>query len=291
MDLIKQYLVQCISSASNNLRLTTQQIEVVALLREAILKSEELGSEIKKMKKITELSTLAIRINEIYSYLTQEYIDISKISDKFKEHYQILVKDLNNLLSMVNPLTFKQALNKLNENPSEEKSPEMVLENSITVDLSERKSDNSVFEKENELSKEKLILEEDSSEESLAFEKYEDSILKPIKPLDALLKEINPGKELPLELNEYAEIMKNNAALSLKIGFEILANMHTIVADSLRLITSGEINPIKEVIESLRACLIVIVAVVRGKEVDITHYLNRAEAFGKKIQSLIKERN
>jgi len=32
------------------------------------------------------------------------------------------------------------------------------------------------------------------------------------------------------------------------------------------------ISPVKEVIESLRACLIVIVAVVRGKEVDITNY-------------------
>jgi len=47
---------------------------------------------------------------------------------------------------MVNPLTLKQALNKLNENPIEEKSPTEVLEDSITVDLSERSSDNSVFE-------------------------------------------------------------------------------------------------------------------------------------------------
>jgi hypothetical protein len=291
MDLIKQYLIQCISSASNNLRLTTQQIEVVALLREAIIKSEDIGNDIKKMKKITELSTFAIRLNEINSYLIQEYVDISKISDKFKEQYQNLVKDLSNLLGMVNPLTLKQALNKLNENPKEEKSLTEVLEDSITVDLSERSSDNSVFENATELTKEKLILEEENSEERLTFEVYEDSILKPIKPLDTLLKQINSGQELTSELNEYTEVMKNNAELSLKIGFEILANMHIIVADSLRLITSGEINPVKEVIESLRACLIVIVAVVRGKEVDITNYLNRAEDFGRKIQSLIKERS
>jgi hypothetical protein len=36
----------------------------------------------------------------------------------------------------------------------------------------------------------------------------------------------------------------------------------------------------------MRACLIVIVAVVRGKEVDITNYLNRAENFGRQIQDL-----
>ncbi len=44
--------------------------------------------------------------------------------------------------------------------------------------------------------------------------------------------------------------------------------------------------PGKEVIESLRACLIVIVAVVRGKEVDISNYLNRAEDFGNKLATI-----
>ena len=66
MDLIKQYIVQSIAAASNNLRLSTEKIEVVALLREAIVKSDNLEEDIKNMKKITELSTLAIRLNDIY---------------------------------------------------------------------------------------------------------------------------------------------------------------------------------------------------------------------------------
>jgi hypothetical protein len=66
--------------------------------------------------------------------------------------------------------------------------------------------------------------------------------------------------------------------------------MHKIVAKAIRLINCGELNPNKDVIESMRACLIVIVAVVRGKEVDITNYLNRAEEFGESINTLtIKE--
>ena len=44
--------------------------------------------------------------------------------------------------------------------------------------------------------------------------------------------------------------------------------------------------PGKSVVDSIRACLIVIVAVVRGKDVDITRYLNRAEDFGKEIDVL-----
>jgi hypothetical protein len=36
----------------------------------------------------------------------------------------------------------------------------------------------------------------------------------------------------------------------------------------------------------MRASLIVIVAVVRSKDVDITGYLNKAEELGKRIQNL-----
>ncbi len=69
MDIIKQYMVQCVTTASNNLRLNAQKIEIVAMLRDVIVKSTDLESDIHTMKKITELSTLAIRFNEIYSYL------------------------------------------------------------------------------------------------------------------------------------------------------------------------------------------------------------------------------
>ena len=38
----------------------------------------------------------------------------------------------------------------------------------------------------------------------------------------------------------------------------------------------------KSVIEALRACLIVIVAIVKKKEVDISGYLSRSEEFARK---------
>ena len=58
--------------------------------------------------------------------------------------------------------------------------------------------------------------------------------------------------------------------------------MHNILKEAFKGIISGNILINKLVIESLRACLIVIAAVVKGKEIDITDYLNRAEKFGKK---------
>ena len=58
MDLIKQYIVQSINIAANNLRLNNQQIEVVALLKQTVSKSENLSDDLINMKKITELSLL-----------------------------------------------------------------------------------------------------------------------------------------------------------------------------------------------------------------------------------------
>ncbi len=298
MELIKQYIIQSISAASNNLRLSTQKIEVVALLRETIVKSENLEVDIKGMKKITELSTLAIRLNEIYSYLTQNQIDLFKLSDKFKEHSQFLIKDLSHMLDMVNPATFKSALEKLKENSVEGTNSEIPQsipasnENGINVDLSKRKPDSSLFaESESNKLKEKIIFEEDKEDEDLFFQNYENEILETIKPIDGMLKQLSKNEVSSEELSSFAKVMKTNGDISAKIGFDIIANMHWIISKALQLIKTRELMPGKEVIESVRACLIVIVALVRGKEVDINNYLNRAEEFGKEIQTLNSKEN
>ncbi len=300
MDLIKQYIVQSISAASNNLRLSTEKIEVVALLREKIIRSEDLENDIREMKKITVISTLAIRLNEIYNFLTQGQIDLFKFSDKFKEHSQFLIKDLSHMLDIVNPATLKKALDGLNDKSEPGIKEEIHADaerersiNDISVDLSKRKLDETSFTKpETEVIKEKLIMEDETNNEDLFFQNYEAEIIKPIKPLDNMLKQLSKNEISPEEILKFAEVMKTNGELSAKVGFEIIANMHKIIASSLLLIRSRDLMPGKEIIESIRACLIVIVAVVRSKEVDITIYLNRAEEFGRKLQTIkIKEIN
>jgi hypothetical protein len=294
MDLVKQYIVQCISSASNNLRLSTQKIEVVALLRENIAKSDDLEQDFKNMKKITELSTLAIRLNEIYNFLIKDQVDILKLSDKFKEHSQILIKDVSHMLDVVSPATFKEVLNKLNgieisiAVPEREERLQTEGSNeSFDIDLSKRKSSENIFEKsESEQIKEKIIMEEDKDDEEAFFQNYEAEIIKPIKQIDVMLKSLANNEFDLEEITNFAELMKKNAELSTKVGFDIIAGMHRIVAKALLLIRSRELMPGRDVVEAMRACLIVIVAVVKGKEVDITNYLNRAEEFGRKIQTL-----
>ena len=293
MDIVKQYLVQCISTAANNLRLNSQKIEIVSMLRDIIVKSNDLDGDIRLMKKITELSTLAIRLNEIHSYLSQPQIDLFKFSDKIKEHSSILIRDMSHMLDVVTPDSFKQIVEKLRpvviveEKSSFVPGSEQLFHNSIKVDLSNRKFDPDVFEKsENEILKEKIIMEEENENEDLFFQNYESEILKPIKLIDSLLKQIASNEVPEEEIMNWSKLMKTNGDLSTKIGFEIIANMHKILSRAFALIGSKELVPKQEVIESMRASLIVIVAVIKGKEVDITNYLNRAEEFGRKIQIL-----
>jgi hypothetical protein len=262
------------------------------MLRDIIIKSDDLEGDIRNMKKITELSMLAIRFNEIYTYLSQPQIDLFKFSEKIKEHSSILIKDMSHMLDIVSPDSFKHAIEKLKPIVKEEEknlviyTPEPV-NSSIKVDLSKRKPNTDTFERsENDIIKEKIIMDEENDNEDLFFQNYESEILKPIRSIDLLLKQISSNEVAEEEIDRWAKLMKINGDLSAKIGFEIIANMHRILSRAFTLIGTKELVPKPEVIESMRASLIVIVAVVKGKEVDITNYLNRAEKFGRKIQIL-----
>ncbi len=121
------------------------------------------------------------------------------------------------------------------------------------------------------------------------FNGFETIILKPIKSIDSILNELSINSEIPDEIEKYSNLMSANSELASQNGFEILARMHEIASLGLLHLKNKTLVPSKEVIESLRACLIVIVAVVKSKEVDIKNYLNRAEVFGKFLQKIQTE--
>lgn len=271
MDLVKVYLIQSITTAANNLRLNAQQIEVVGLLRETVVNSKDLGAELILMKKTTELSKLAIRLSEIHSFLTQGKIDFVKISEQFREHSRYLIRDLNQFLENVSPKIYKDAFNKINNNHSTPIDVELVdrsnLAGEIMVANVSKADENLIDEKKTKF------------KPSIDFEK---KILSPVKSLDDLLKKIPAGNVSEKELMNYSELMREHSTLASSQGFHVIAKMHEIIASALLAINNGKLLVDKTVIESLRACLIVIVAVVKRKDVDITGYLNRAEEFGTK---------
>jgi hypothetical protein len=272
MDLVKVYLIQSITSAANNLRLNAQQIEVVGLLRETITNCEDVGEEFLRMKKSTELSKLAIRLSEIHSFLTLGKVDFVKISEQFREHSRYLIRDLNQFLENVSPQVYKDAFNKINNGDSRIIDVELVDRSNLAGQILVNQDEN----------QNKTDIANDLEKPMNSLLDFEKKILEPIKSLDEILKGLATGKMNHKELNNYSEIMEDNAALSNQRGFKVLAKMHMIVASAFSDIVTGSLIVDKTVIEALRACLIVIVAVVKKKEVDISGYLNRSEEFARK---------
>jgi len=282
MDLDRQYLAQVVSITTNNLRLSSEKIEVVGLMREAFLNCPSLEEYLKLMKKITQFSLLAIKLHEIYNYLHQNKIDFLQISDRIRDHSNHIMKEMGHLLDTISLAEFKAALNKIEEFAAEKKQPEVEAKPvpAPILDVEEQREESAKI-------KERFIFEEETPhDDELLFQNYEVSIMKPIKSMDALLKRIVTGDVHHDEYTHFARLMKHNSDLSEKFGTEIITNMHRIIGKTLLLIRNRELMPGKEVIEALRACLIVIVALVKNKEVDIAVYLNRADEFGQKIKSL-----
>lgn len=289
MDIAKQYIVQCINSAANNLRLSSEKIETVAIIRERLNSAENLFEELKNFKKITELSKLGIKLNEFYNFIETGKIDFLKLSDKFKEHSFNLVRELNYVLDILTPQMTRNLFQRLDDNPIKvDLTKRNKNDENITISIDEESN----FPKRSRADelKEAFIFEELNKDDAFNFESYEERVLRPVKELDSFLNRVQRYDYTENEMNSFIKTINDNALLSQKVGFEVLSNMHRIFASGLELINQKKIAPSPNVIESLRSCLIVIVAVVRGKEVDITNYLNRAEGFGKSILSNKKER-
>ncbi|PIQ08081.1 MAG: hypothetical protein COW71_13720 [Ignavibacteriales bacterium CG18_big_fil_WC_8_21_14_2_50_31_20] len=287
MEFSKQYIIQAISVASNNLRLSSDRIEAVAILREHILLCENLEENIRKMKAKTELSKFAIKLWEAFQFTQSSSIDFLKISDIFKEHSHMLVMELSNLLDVATPEKLRQIFNSMNVR--EEISVNLgngtiktELPSNISIGIMEKTDEFESKETvERDELKEDLILGEIKGVNKFDFDDFEEVILKPISKLENLLKNITESNFTDEELLPYIKIMQKNAEFSEHIGFVVLAEMHTIFYTALLSIKDKKIAIDKNLIESLRACLIVIVAVVRGKDVNITNYLNKSENLGK----------
>lgn len=281
MDFDKQYLSQLISVSANNLRLSSEKIEAVGLLKEMLLNPTPLEERLKHMKKVTEFSKLAIRLSEVYNFLHQNKLDFLTISDKFKEHSTLLVKEVGAMLDSVSINQLKQALSKL-------ESFIGAAQKEISTPPPELKTFQPLKLEEEKISE--MFKEEETYPNELSFQDYESAIMKPIKNLDSLFKRIGVEEIHHDEYTGFAKMLLRNAELSDRFGTEIISNMLRIVAKSLLLIKSRELMPGKEIIEAMRACLIVVVALVKNKEVDISVYLNKAEDFARKIKMIkVKE--
>jgi hypothetical protein len=187
-----------------------------------------------------------------------------------------LINDLNHILEGDNPKVIKIALDKMSGIQSRK-------EEEIKIDLTEVKTDSDQLIKHSREERKKEFVKSVEGRADNHYRDYEKIILEPIRPIDAMLMSLEKRTVNYEDLAHFAEIMRVNAEISEKNGYEIIAEMHSIISKALLMIKARELMPGKKIIESIQACLIVIVAVVRGKDVDITNYLNKAEEFAGEI--------
>lgn len=273
LDFKKLYILQAITSASNNLRLSSEKIEVVTLLREHLSNVPDLESEINRMKTITEFSKFAVRLSELYIYISSNLIDFNRISEQFKEHSHNLVRELSNLLDVVTPVSFKKIVNSKNSEIQVE-----LKDNNIKAELSfggSLKNEEDV--EKNEIVQENVPEEEIVLEPEFNYDNFVQSVLEPIKEFDEFLQALALGKRDNEKLEYYYDIVLRNINLSQQAGLEIVTKMHKIISHALKAIREGDFATSFDNIDALRSCLIVIVAVVRQKDVDISVFLDKAE--------------
>lgn len=279
-QLRKNFIIQAINYTSENFKLSYRDLETLSVLREFLNSNENVELQINKMKKITELSKLGVRLNGLFRFISNEDIDFLKISEQFKNESMIIRDELKNLLDSQTPNSIRLILKRTNQF-------ETNVENIEISDSGIRKNKKQLSDKsEVERLKEEYILEDNNFSNNLDFEEYKDKILRPIKKLDNLLGNLKAGKFEEEEIEPFLKQMKENTKLSKEAGFELITKMHSVFTDSLELIYHKKISITSDLIENMRACLIVIVALIKKKEVDITGYLNKAEKLEIKILSL-----
>ncbi len=284
MEIYKQYITQAIVVAANSLKLTSEKIELVTLLKLFIEDSISLQEDILALKKNTDLSKIGIKIDHLYKFINQEKIDFNRISDKFKEHSSGLITELDHLLTNMSPLAFIAFSEKNKRDRDAEVN--QILEQAEISSYSLGYENLDKDKHETDRLKEHIILAEVEKDNKFKFEDFERRVLQPVNELDSLLKRLSKQEFTDEELEYFAGIIDQNELLCNEGGFEMVAQMHKIFSLSLNLIKDKKMFPVAPVIEGMRACLIVIVAVVRNKDVDITDYLTRAESFGDKIFNL-----
>ncbi len=253
MDIRKQYLIQAVTVASNNLRLTSEKIETIVLLKRFLADTADLERAIAKMKKITALSKLGIKMGEIYNYIDGSSVDFLKLSEKFKEQSHNIIRQLNDFLEVTGAESLKVILAGIDE---KEEDPE----------------------KDNEEQSEEKEEGEPDKKKDPADDKIKRT-LEIVKKVNVLLDKYNRDEfteeDIDLCILELYDLVSLVRSLNKDAG-----RMSRIASTALIMIRDDELKATKENIEYIRACLIVIVARVRGKEVDISDYSRLAEQFG-----------
>lgn len=298
MDFVKNYMISALTEASKKLRLNPEKVEVLHRLEEWVGKRESLGEDIAILKRITETSRLAIRLQDINNYLNFEKIDYKKFSEKFLEHCNYLVSDLDFLLHNVNQATIRKILERV-ETIKEYKADYPNVHLKIELDQAPgnpgtgyqpppgRRS----LKLDNLIEQELPLVYTDTAKlnKRALIEQERDFLYGPIKDLEELIQRMKKEDFRSSEVFKFSDLFTERVNFCRKKGLEDLTICYENIANGLRLIYNKEMQVTRDVIELFRAAMIVIVTEIRGLQHDITEYRLRNQLFTETLKVYKKE--
>ncbi len=286
-DITKTYLEQCFDKALTGIQLKAGQVEIVTKLRELLFKGNNIKGIIERMKKSTELSTFGIKVGEAYAFIEENEIDFSSVSHHFNEHTEKISQTIRNLIESVSWENFQRTIARLNELELAEEEGKKEKEEQIEFMLDYKPTEND--DEETLEMKKDFILDDEVLIRDISFDEYREKILDSVKKIDELLNNLQENNYNDELLLKCIKTVETNKTLSENHNFEIITKMHGILADSLKLVGRDIVKINNQLIYAMRSCLIVIVAIIKDKKVDITEFLERAEFLGRELDK-IKQR-
>lgn len=250
MEFSKKYIIQCLGHAASNIRLKGEALENLSLLKNYIHRFPDLEYLFGEMKKVTALSRIGIKLNEIYVYSESDRVDFSTLSKEF----------LRQSAELITPLMFL-----LNDNSTEK------LENYLSA-IKLPQKEQSEPEPEKELSEETLL-----ETQLKCREDFNNLFIPLIKELNELLDNIATNSIEESKIKRYISLIEEKIKIAESANIEIVIRVLNIAVAALDylLVTLGQNN--SEIIEKIRSAFIIVVVVLRGKDVDLGLYLEEVE--------------
>jgi hypothetical protein len=255
----RMYLVQLLQYSATFLKLNKEQESLLYYFCNYLVTSNDLKADFQQLVKISEISALALKLKHAYEYISSPKLQFINISEYFKKQTNEIIYDLLNFLNKVD-------LNKLKD----------ILLPGLEIE----------YKEENNLEIEtKTINKNIETVENPDYKKFEKRIIQQIKYYDEFLTRLY---QQGIDLNELMEAVDEAKKIEEEIEehkFEVLANIQNTFSTTLELIFKNTLPITNDTIESLRACLIVIAAVIKNKDIDLSYYLSRVDNLKKIINS------
>ncbi len=235
MNWEREYIIQTYENAANNLRLNSHRLINHTLLKEFFSDCEKLERSIDEMKKITELAKLGVRLGKSVEF-THSVPQFISLSSAMKEQVNELIPIVREVLDSFAP---EELAAKLEQ-----------IKNSISKSV---EADEANIEKTNTTD---VVVE----------------VVNLIRQVDDYLNLCSSGSLSSDDKEKFVEIVsKINSALN-NFSRDLIIEMKNIFNELFnRIISRGFSYP--EEIEAMRACLIVTVAELKEKDVDVSQFI------------------